>query len=178
MGKWLGTAAVTLFAAAAGPTLSGEYLAQPWRSWPSLLLLAWGMTIIALLMWGGVGSGYGIRAVSRYRHAFRLPRAQWRLRYWPLEHIIEPTGVRLVASRDAEVGWRAQIGQEEVSGVVAGHAGDRGLDLHQHPMNPATEPHEGEDVWLLVAVRGRRWWHGRSITEVRRLRLDVTDHRG
>lgn len=129
-----------------------------------------------------LGAAFLARWAWRYFKTARIPPRQWYARYWPLQHLLEVSGV-LVDLRDwagdVPVTCEVRLGDETVnfSAVVGMHShGPVSVQFGQREAGLRHHPSEGTPTTIKV-VATPRWWRGRPAELAQEVRLGITDHR-
>ena len=108
--------------------------------------------------------------IWRYFHAVKvLHDGQWYCRYWPLQRIVEVSGVR-IGVRDwagnVKVACTLRVGETNAvfpCQIPGGQDGPYGASFGQQAINLPIDPNEEDPVSVLVrAVLA--WWRGRPST--------------
>jgi hypothetical protein len=150
----------------------GSYAANQARGESSPLLDALtltfaGLAVVFLIVGTTILLLWAARWICRYFHTVEVQTQQWYCRYWPLERLLQVSGVA-VTTRDwagkVSVSCEVQIGDEAVhflSSISEHSHGSLIIQFPQQSISLATHPAEGDPAMVRIKAQPS-WWRGRS----------------
>lgn len=165
----------------------GSYAANQARGESSPLLDALtvtfaGLAVVFLIVGTAILLLWAARWIWCYFHTVEVHPQQWYCRYWPLQRLLQVSGVP-ITTRDwagkVSVSCEVQIFDEAMHflSTISEHShGSLTIEFPQQSVSLATHPVEGDPAMVRIKAQPS-WWRGRSDELMQLVQIGITDHR-